>query len=140
MWVGGFVALVVVARVSRDQLEPAVRVRLFRAIGRCYGFVAGSSLAIALVCGVILLADHGWDSVATGALGLALVLVLSTAAGVRQARGMTRLRERAIEEPDAQQLLKQLARGARRAAILRATIGALSLALVALAAAVIAAR
>jgi hypothetical protein len=41
IWVGGFIALVVVARVARSALEPAARVVFFRILGRCYGVVGG---------------------------------------------------------------------------------------------------
>jgi hypothetical protein len=135
VWVGGFVALVVVARAARHTLEPSTRVAFFRAVGRAYGVVGGAALALALAAGGALLGGRGWDPAALAACGLAAALVIATAAGVRQARGMTRLRRRAAEAPDEALLAARVRDGARRAAVLRAAIGALSLALLALGAA-----
>jgi hypothetical protein len=134
VWVGGFVAIAVVARVAGAQLEPAVRVAFFRALGRSYGRVGGLALVVALACGALLLADHPWDGTVLAALVVAGALVLVTAAGVAQARGMTRLRARALDEPGDAELAQRVRAGARRAGVLRAAIGVLSLVLVALAA------
>jgi uncharacterized membrane protein len=136
IWVGGFVAIVVVARVARRELEPPARIAFFRGLGRAYGIVGGSALAVALATGAALLADHGWDATATVAAALAGVLVLATVAGVRQARGMTRIRRAAAAAPDDPALAFGVSRGARRAAVLRGAIGALTLALLAIGAAI----
>jgi hypothetical protein len=66
---------------------------------------------------------------------LALALVMATGAGVLQAHGMTRLRQRAVGEPRDLALAARIERNARRALVLRSLIGALSLALLALGAA-----
>jgi hypothetical protein len=66
---------------------------------------------------------------------LAVALVLATGAGVVQARGMTRLRQRAVREPGDAALTARIERNARRALVLRALIGALTVALLALGAA-----
>lgn len=134
VWVGGFVAIVVVARIVRRQLERPAQVAFFRALGRTYGIVGGSALLVALAGGGGLLAGHAWDGVVLAALVLAASLVLVTAAGVAQARGMTRLRRRMLAEPGDGALVEQVRRGARRAMVLRAAIGGLSVALLALAA------
>jgi uncharacterized membrane protein len=133
VWVGGFVAIAVVARIARSRLDPAARVSFFRALGRRYGIVSGSALVVMLVGGALLLTDHAWDATAACAVAVAAALVLATVAGVAQARGMTRLRRRALDEPDDRALAARVRRGAGRAAALRATIGALSLVLLALA-------
>jgi hypothetical protein len=135
VWVGGFVALGVVAKAARPTLEPSTRVAFFRAVGRTYGVVGGAALALALGAGGALLGGRGWDAAALAACALAAALVIATAAGVRQARGMTRLRRRAAEAPGDAFLAARVRAGARRAAALRTAIGALSLALLALAAA-----
>jgi hypothetical protein len=54
------------------------------------------------------------------------------AAGVTQARRTTRLRQDALRDPGSAELAAKVRRGARNAAALRATIAALSLALLAL--------
>lgn len=134
VWVGGFVAIVVVTRVARRQLERPAQVAFFRALGRSYGIVGGSALVVALASGAVLLSDRPWDGTALAAAVVAAALVLVTGAGVAQARGMTRLRHRALREPGDAALAARVRRGALWAAILRAAIGTLSLALLALAA------
>ncbi len=131
VWVGGFVAIAVVARVARGQLERPAQVAFFRDLGRRYVRVGAPALVVALAAGTALLADRPWDATATAAVAVGVALVLVTAAGVAQARGMTRLRAAALSD-DA--LAMQVRRGAARAAVLRGAIGVLSLALVALAA------
>jgi hypothetical protein len=79
--VGGFLAVAVVARVARRELDAAARVALFRSLGRSYG---------------------------------------------------KRLRQRAVREPPDPALSTLIDGGARQALILRTTIGALTLALLAL--------
>jgi len=131
VWVGGFVAIAVVARVARRQLEPGARVAFFRALGRSYGVVGGIALAVALASGAALLAHQAWDATALAAILVAVALVLATVAGVAQARGMTRLRGSALRNAD-EALAARVRTGAARAAVLRAAIGALSVALLAL--------
>jgi hypothetical protein len=58
--------------------------------------------------------------------------VIVTGAGVAQARRMTRLRQRAQRQPGNTKLAGLVRRGALSAAVLRAVIAALSLALIAL--------
>ncbi|MGH2901979.1 MAG: hypothetical protein ACRDK7_00060 [Solirubrobacteraceae bacterium] len=137
VWVGGLVAIMVVARVARHTLEPPVRVAFFRSLGRGYAVVGNAALVVAFACGAALLRGHRWDATALAAVVLAGVLVLATVAGMAQARGMTRLRRRAIREPADAVLAAQVHRGAVRATAIRATIGALSLALLALVAALV---
>lgn len=132
IWVGGFVAIVVVARIARSQVGPAEQVAFFRALGRVYGVVAGLALALALVCGGALLARAGWSTGATAAALVAAALVVCTVAGVLQARGMTRLRRRGLDAGGDPALAGRVRRGAARALVLRGLIGALSLALLAL--------
>jgi uncharacterized membrane protein len=135
VWVGGFVAVAVVARVARRELEAPARVAFFRSLGRTYGKVGGSALGIAVLTGAALLGQHGWDQAAGAAALLALALIVSAVAGVVQARRMTRLRQRAIRRPLDPSLPALIDRGARQALLMRATIGALTLALLALGAA-----
>lgn len=134
VWVGGFAAIAVVAQVARRTLEPAARVAFFRSLGRAYLPVGGASLLVALGTGLTLLPRplSGGGSLAAVALGAALVVV--TAAGVRQARAMTRLRTRALERPGDRSLARTLRRATLAATMLRAAIGLLTLALLGLAA------
>jgi uncharacterized membrane protein len=135
VWVGGFVTIAVVTRVVRRELPMAARVAFFRSLGRGYGVVGGLALGVALSTGGALLSWRGWDEWSALAVLLALALVLATGAGVVQARGMTRLRQRAVREPQDPVLTAHIERSARRALVLRTLIGALTVALLALGAA-----
>jgi hypothetical protein len=135
VWLGGFVTIAVVARVVRSELPMAAQVEFFRALGRAYGVVAGLALGVALLTGGALLLRRGWDERAAVAVLLAFALVLATGAGVVQARGMTRLRQRALREPRHPALTAHIERNARRALVLRALIGAITLTLLVLGAA-----
>lgn len=97
-WIGGLVALVVVARVSSRVLSSADRIATFRGIGRWYGPIAGAALLTALGLGYVL----SLGQPRTMAFGLTTVtaasLILVTVIGVVQARAMTRLRRAALGE------------------------------------------
>jgi uncharacterized membrane protein len=132
VWVGGLVAIFVVARVAQRTLEPRERVAFFRGLGRAYGPVGGTALAVALGCGAALLYGRAWDGMLITVTVIAACLVAVTAAAVVQARRMTRLRQEALRNPGHPVLAGGVRRGALSAAALRAAIAALSLALIAL--------
>ena len=135
VWVGGLVTVVVVTRVVRSELPMPAQVAFFRSLGRGYGVVGGLALGVALLTGGALLSRRGWDEWAAVAVVLAVALLLATWAGVVQARDMTRLRQRAVREPRDAVLTARIERNARRALLLRALIGALTVAMLALGAA-----
>lgn len=132
MWVGGYIAIAVVARAATHTLDPAQRVAFFRALGRSYLMVGTPALAVALGTGAGLAGDHAWDGtlIATGVV--AATLVGSLVVGVVQARRMTLIRSAALAAPENPQLTDRVRRGARAATALRAAIGLLSLTLIAL--------
>lgn len=132
VWIGGFVAIVVVARAARRALGPAERVAFFRALGRTYGVVGTGALVVALGTGASLVYGRPWDGALVAAVVVAAALVATLAAGVVQARRMTRLRRDALRHPGDAPLAARVRRRARAAAALRAMIGGLSLALLAL--------
>jgi hypothetical protein len=134
VWIGGFVAIAVAARIARRQFGRLDQLAFFRALGREYAVIGVPALLIALIAGGMLLEDRPWDATASAAVAVAGALMLTTAAGVAQARGMTRLRTRALREPDDAALTLRVRRGAAVASAHRAAIGLLSLALLALAA------
>lgn len=132
IWVGGFVAIAVVARAATSTLEPAQRVRFFRALGRSYLLVGGPALLVALGTGAALAWNHDRDGTWVATIVVAAALVVSLVVGVAQARRMTRVRAAALAAPDDAALSGRVRRGARAATALRASIGLLSLALIAL--------
>lgn len=132
VWIGGLVTLIMVARVASRTLSSGDRVVFFRGLGRFYGTVAGIALVLGLVTGAILLFGQPWTAVSTAIVVVAAALVIATSLGVAQARGMTRLRRRALADPDSSQLGRHIRKGARSADALRGVIGVLSLVLLAL--------
>lgn len=132
VWTGGLTAIFVVARVAQSTLQPRERVVFFRGLGRAYGPVGSVALATALGCGAALLYGRPWDATLIAATVIAACLVTATAAGVAQARRMTRLRQVALRRPGDTKLAARVGRAAFGAAALRAAIAALSLALIAI--------
>lgn len=130
IWIGGLIAIALVARVTTRTLAVADRVAFFRGLGRIYGVVGGLALLIALGSGAALLSNRSWTGTLVAATVLAGVLVLALGAGVVQARRMTALRRRAVIDPNDAALAGQVAGGARRAGLLRAGLAGLTLALV----------
>lgn len=138
IWVGGLVAIFIVARAASLTLQPAQRVEFFRALGRTYGIVGTLALLVALATGAILLDERPWDGLLITAAVVAGVLLLVTSAGMAQARAMTRLRRRAVAQSGGEPLDPRVRKGAIVAALLRTCIGVLTLALVVLGAALVA--
>ena len=132
IWVGGYVAIAVVARVASRTLAAEQRVAFFRALGRSYILVGLPALIVALGTGAGLLSDHGWDGAVTATVVVGATLIAALAFGVVQARRMTRLRTAALAAPDDAPLRSRVRKGARSAGLLRAAIGLLSFALIAL--------
>ena len=136
IWVGGFLAIAVVARIARRELDAHTRVAFFRSLGRSYLAVGGGSLALAFVSGGIVLARGDWTGARTVAAALAVALALATATGVVQARQITRMRGRNLCHARNAAAAAAERSAAVRAALLRASIGALSIALLAVGAAI----
>jgi hypothetical protein len=90
--------------------------------------VASVAFALVVIPGGVLLAFRPADGYTLAVLIIALLLVVVTVVGIRQARRMTRMRRAAIAEPDAADAAA-LQRGTRVASVLRASIGVCSLAL-----------
>lgn len=129
LWLGGYVAAAVSARTTAATLQASDRIAFFRALGRSYLRVDVPALAVALGVGAMLLAGRGWDALAWAAVAVGAALVVVLAIAIAQARRMTVLRTRALSEPDGP-IAAQVRTGAVRAAVLRAVLGVLSVALV----------
>ncbi len=134
IWIGGLVAIFVVARAASATLDRAQRIAFFQALGRAYGIVVGAALLVALLSGAILLDDHPWDGLLTASAVVAVALLVATVAGVAQARAMTRLRRSALASAT---LARKVRRGAIMAAALRGAIAILTLVLVVLGSALV---
>jgi hypothetical protein len=130
VWVGSLAALAVVTRAARETLEPRMRVAFFRALGRRYRFVGGGSLVLAIGTGWALLADGEWTGTLSVLAALTAALMLTTIAGMAQARRVNRLRERQWSDPAATPDAGAITRHAARAAALRGAIALITLAIV----------
>jgi hypothetical protein len=138
IWVGSLVCLALVANVARKVLDGPSQVTFFRAIGRRYGIVGSASLLVAIGAGVALAwPPSSWSGTIDAAVALAGVLVLTTAAGMAQARTMTILRRRAMSIPEDHNAGRAVRRGRLLAGALRGLMAFVTLAIVVLAAQVI---
>jgi uncharacterized membrane protein len=61
VWIGGLVAIFVVARVAHSTLGAAERVAFFRGLGRAYGLAGGVTLTLALASGAVLASTYRWN-------------------------------------------------------------------------------
>jgi hypothetical protein len=135
VWVGSMVSLAVVANAARKVLDGSSQVRFFRAVGQRYAVVGTASLLVAIGAGLWLAwPPRTWSETFDAAVGLACLLVVATAAGMAQARAMTRMRRRSIAAPDDIAAAAAVRRGRRLAAMLRGLMGAVTSAIVVLAA------
>lgn len=132
IWLGGLFTIAIVARVATRTLDPAARVAFFRGLGRSYGIVGTAALVLAYGTGAALAQGHPWDTSMVATAVVAAMLAATLAGGVVQARRMTRLRRRALDQPADTTLSTRVRRGALRAGVLRGLIGVLSLALLVL--------
>lgn len=132
VWIGGLVAIAVVARVATATLDPAGRVAFFRGLGRAYGVVGTAALGVGYGTGAALVYGRSWDGVLTATAILATALAVVLTAGVVQARRMTQLRRHALDHPENPVASERVRRGAGRAGALRGLIALLSLALLSL--------
>lgn len=132
VWVGGYVAIGATARAARVTLDAPHRVEFFRALGRGYLWIGTPALGLALATGAVLARHHAWDATLVSAVVVAALLLVGLAVAVAQARAMTRLRGRAVGSPHDTQLASSVRAGARRATLLRAALGLLTLVLVVL--------
>lgn len=132
VWIGGYVAIGVVARTATTTLDPAQRVAFFRSLGRVYLRVGTPALVVALASGAIVARDHTWDAALIAAAVVAAALVVLLAVAVQQARRMTRLRHGALQADEDPATVPTIRQGQRAAGMLRATLGVLSVILVVL--------
>jgi flagellar biosynthesis/type III secretory pathway M-ring protein FliF/YscJ len=144
LWMGGFIAIMIVSATSKKSLATPQRIALFRGLGRSYLRVAAVAFAVVVIPGAILLAFRAWDGYSWAVIVLALALVVVTAFAVRQARQLTRMRKAAAqgrasgetaqaqtsdEAPNAPTPSASLTTKASAARVLRTAIGLLSLAI-----------
>lgn len=135
IWVGSMVCLAVVASTARRVLDGRNQVTFLQAIGRRYSRIGTGSLLVAIGAGLWLVwPPSQWSWTIDAAVGIAGGLILATAAGMAQARAMTRLRRRSIADPDDVRAARAVRKGRRVATALRGLMASSTLAIVVLAA------
>ena len=132
IWVGGYIAIAVVARSATATLTPDARIAFFRSLGRLYFWVGTPALVVALAVGAVLARNVDRGGLFTAAVIVAIVLLASFVVAVVQARRMTRLRRALVGSPDNTVLAERVRSGARAAGMLRGVLGILSIVLVVL--------
>lgn len=132
IWIGGYAVLPVIARVATKELAPADRITFFRTLGRVYGVMGTAALVVALATGAGLMTQIAWGATAWATVVVAIVLLVALLIGMAQARAMTRMRRRMLQDPEDAALAQRVSREARRATWLRAALGVLTLALIGL--------
>ena len=134
VWIGSMACLAVIARVSAHVLDSGARVALFASVGRTYAVLGTGALAVAITSGLALAGDPAdWTDAITWAVSLATLLFLLTLVAMAQARRMTTLRRAASTSPGP--TTASLRSASRRAGMLRAAMGVLTVAIVVLVAA-----
>lgn len=133
IWIGGWFALIVLARSATATLTREGRVALFRHLGRRYGMLSTTALVIGLIAGAVLLLSAEWTPLSTCIVVVSGLVLVVLGAGVVQARRLTRMRRAMNATPGDAGLAQRVARDARAALVLRAAIGVLSLVVLVLA-------
>jgi hypothetical protein len=136
IWLGGLVAIAIVSRIARRQLDVSMQIAFFRSLGRRYLAVGGGSLAAALGSGVLLLGRGEWTTAKAAAVALGVALAVAALLAIRQARATARMRQRAVAGSEAVGEAEPIEAAAARAALLRGCVGTLTVALVAVGSAI----
>ncbi len=118
VWIGGLVAIFVVARVAQGTLGAVERVAFFRGLGCVYGLVGGIALVVALATGAVLASRHPWNTLATSIMVLVAFPVLAAALLVleidRRLGARVRRRQRRRDQLAAPVLVLRPPRGLHR--------------------------
>jgi hypothetical protein len=110
-------------------------VAFFRSVGRRYGVLGTTALLVTIAVGLEL----SWPSLSSSttidaALSLAVVLLVATIFGMRQARAMTTLHRIMIANPADSSVANALQRGRRWATAIRGLMALITLSIIILAA------
>jgi copper transport protein len=145
VWVGGMVMLALAVGAARRTVPDEERIALFRSLGRRFLIAGGVAMAVLIATGVDLANDRlaAWGDLTDTDYGerllaklavVATVIVLTLFHSLVQGPALTRLRARAAEDPDDQELQRLVRRKAARAGIVSAVNLLASLAVLVLAA------
>lgn len=129
VWVGGLVAVAVATAAARASLGEAQQVEFFRALGKRYGLISGTALAVFALTGLSLLgAPGGWSGKETVTAVLVLAVAGLTVTGVRAAQRTQQARSQSLMKTADREAQARLVRASRISNGLRVLIAISTLA------------
>ena len=145
VWVGGMVMLGLAVGAVRRTVAESERVALFRSLGRRFLVAGGIAMAVLIATGTDMAADRlgAWSDLTDTDYGerllaklvvVAAVVALTLFHSLVQGPALTRLRARALEHPQDEDLRRLIRRKAARSGIVSALSLAATLAVLVLAA------
>jgi putative copper export protein len=145
VWVGGMVMLGLAVGAARRTVAESERVALFRSLGRRFLVAGGIAMVVLIATGSDMAADRlgAWSDLTDTDYGerllaklivVAAVIVLTLFHSLVQGPALTRLRARALEDPDDEDLRRLIRRKAARSGIVSAINLVATLAILVLAA------
>ena len=131
VWAGGMVMLALAVGAARRTVEEPERIALFRALGRRFALAGSAAMAVLIATGTDMASDRlgSWSDLTDTGYGerllvklgvVALVIVLTLVHTLVQGPALTRLRARAAEHPDDEDLRRLIRRKAARAGVVSA--------------------
>jgi putative copper export protein len=144
VFAGGMVTLGLVASIARRTVPEDARIEFFRQVGRRFLMVGGLALLLAIATGIDMASDRDvWGGLTDTTYGktllaklilVGLVIVLTAFHSVVQGPALSRLRERAVANPEDEELRGMISRRGAQAGIVSALNLAATLAILVLAA------
>jgi putative copper export protein len=131
VWAGGMVMLALAVGAARRTVPEEERIALFRALGRRFLLAGGLAMAALIATGTDMANDRlaAWSDLTDTDYGerllaklgvVALVIGLTLFHSLVQGPALSRLRARAIEHPDDEELRRLIRRKAARAGMVSA--------------------
>jgi len=145
VWAGGMVMLALAVGAARRTVDEPERIPLFRALGRRFLVAGGIAMVVLIATGVDMANDRlaGWGDLTDTDYGerlLAKLVVVAVVIGLTlfhslvQGPALSRLRGRALERPEDEDLQRLIRRKAGRAGLVSALNLVATLAILVLAA------
>lgn len=131
VWAGGMVMLALAVGAARRTVPEPQRIELFRALGRRFLVAGGIAMLVLIATGTDMAADRleAWSDFTDTGYGerllaklgvVAIVIGLTLFHSLVQGPALSRLRARAVESPDDDELQRLIRRRAARAGMVSA--------------------
>jgi uncharacterized membrane protein len=135
VYVGGVVFLGVAASATRNTVSPQERIALFRVIGRRFLLLATGALAILIGTGAMMASDGDYGERLNQKLGVvAIAVALTYYHSFIQGPALSKLRERALDDPEDAALAAEIRRRSGQAGVAQLLILVSTLAILVMAA------